>query len=134
MLNSTNVADFASKIEWETAGVIIVNGGITIVAVMLLALLVVGAALVVSKAVRFPLYDVFLLVSDLAKEKIEQYKKSEKNPEKKLEPFCLSMLGLTIRAQGIRGKIMFIALLGSLAALAETVIPNDFGLGGLPIP
>ena len=130
MRNGTGVVDFASEIEWGTAVSTLANGSLTIGIVTALALLGIGAALLISKAVQFPLSDVFLLANELVKKQIEQYKKSEKKPE----PFCLSMLGLTIRAQGIRGKMMFVALLTSLAALAETVIPDDFGLSGLQIP
>ena len=130
MPNSTDITDFISKVEWETTASIFANGVLVIGVGVALALLAIGATWLISKVIKFPLSDVFLFVNESVKKQIEQYKKSEKKPE----PFCLSVLGLTIRAQGIRGKIMFIALLGSIAALVETVIPNDFGLGAIQIP
>ena len=130
MPNSTDITDFISKVEWETTASIFANGVLVIGVGVVLALLAIGATWLISKAIKFPLSDVFLFANESVKKQIEQYKKSEKKPE----PFCLSVLGLTIRAQGIRGKIMFIALLGSIAALVETVIPNDFGLGAIQIP
>lgn len=130
MPNSADITDFISKVEWETTASIFVNGVLVIGVGVALALLAIGATWLISKVIKFPLSDVFLFANESVKKQIEQYKKSEKKPE----PFCLSVLGLTIRAQGIRGKIMFIALLGSIAALVETVIPNDFGLGAIHIP
>lgn len=130
MPNSTDITDFISKVEWETTASIFANGVLVIGVGVVLALLAIGATWLISKVIKFPLSDVFLFANESVKKQIEQYKKSEKKPE----PFCLSVLGLTIRAQGIRGKIMFIALLGSIAALVETVIPNDFGLGAIQIP
>ena len=130
MPNSADIMDFISKVEWETTASIFVNGVLVIGVGVALALLAIGATWLISKVIKFPLSDVFLFANESVKKQIEQYKKSEKKPE----PFCLSVLGLTIRAQGIRGKIMFIALLGSIAALVETVIPNDFGLGAIHIP
>ena len=130
MPNSADITDFISKVEWETTASIFVNGVLVIGVGVALALLAIGATWLISKVIKFPLSDVFLFANESVKKPIEQYKKSEKKPE----PFCLSVLGLTIRAQGIRGKIMFIALLGSIAALVETVIPNDFGLGAIHIP
>ena len=130
MPNSADITDFISKVEWETTASIFVNGVLVIGVGVALALLAIGATWLISKVIKFPLSDVFLFANESVKKQIEQYKKSEKKPE----PFCLSVLGLTIRAQGIRGKIMFIALLGSIGALVETVIPNDFGLGAIQIP
>lgn len=130
MPNSTDITDFISKVEWETMASIFVNGVLVIGVGVVLVLFAIGATWLISKVIKFPLSDVFLFANESVKKQIEQYKKSEKKPE----PFCLSVLGLTIRAQGIRGKIMFIALLGSIAALVETVIPNDFGLGAIQIP
>ena len=130
MPNSTDITDFISKVEWETTASIFANGVLVIGVGVALALLAIGATWLISKVIKFPLSDVFLFANESVKKQIEQYKKSEKKPE----PFCLSVLGLTIRAQGIRGKIMFIALLGSIAALVEAAIPNDFGLGAIQIP
>ena len=130
MPNSTDITDFISKVEWETTASIFANGVLVIGVGVALALLAIGATWLISKVIKFPLSDVFLFANESVKKQIEQYKKSEKKPE----PFCLSVLGLTIRAQGIRGKIMFIALLGSIAALVEAAISNDFGLGAIQIP
>ena len=130
MPNSTDITDFISKVEWETTASIFANGVLVIGVGVALALLAIGATWLISKVIKFPLSDVFLFANESVKKQIEQYKKSEKKPE----PFCLSVLGLTIRSQGIRGKIMFIALLGSIAALVEAAIPNDFGLGAIQIP
>ena len=80
-----------------------------------LVLLAIGTAWLISKAVQFSLQGIFSLTRNLVKERINQHKKSENNPE----PFCLSMFGLIIMAQGIRGKIMFISLSGSLTALLK---------------
>lgn len=48
-------------------------------------------------------------------QKIKQVKEKEKQNDKQ-RPFLLSMFGITIMAEGLTGKIMFIALLGSIAA------------------
>ena len=97
MPNSADITDFISKVEWETTASIFVNGVLVIGVGVALALLAIGATWLISKVIKFPLSDVFLFANESVKKQIEQYKKSEKKPE----PFCLSVLGLTIRAQGI---------------------------------
>ena len=133
MLNRTNVVDFANTIELQAIISTVVNNAITIGVVTILVILAIGSAWVVSKLIKFPISDIFGLVGDLVKDRIKQYQKSDKAPE----PWCLSMLGIRIEANGIRGKIMFITLLGSLATLAGGIIPNEldlFGTDGLLAP
>ena len=45
--------------------------------------------------------------------KIDQVKENKNGKQK---PFFLSMLGITIIAEGLTGRIIFIGLLGSIAA------------------
>ena len=124
MLNGTDVVIFVDKIEWQTAFSTFVNGAIAIGLVTVLIALAIGAICLISRIVKFPISDMFALARDLAKDRINQYKASDKKPE----PFCLSMLGIKIEAHGIRGKIMFIALLSSMAALVGSALPNEFSL------
>ena len=133
MLNGTDVVGFVDKIEWQSVFFTLVHGVMTIGVVIILASLVIGAIHLISKITKFPISDIFALVRDLVLDRIKQYKESNK----KSEPFCLSILGIKIEACGIQGKIMFIALLGSMATLVGNVIPNGINfidINNLQIP
>ena len=89
------------------------NIAVWIAVVVVLALIVIVAIRLVGWATGLPTGKIFEYAKELMGQKIEQVKENKNGKQK---PFLLSMFGITILAEGLTGRIMFIALLGSIAA------------------
>ena len=89
------------------------NIAVWIAVVVVLALIVIVIIRLVGKATGLPTGKIFECAKALMEQKIEQVKENKNGKQK---PFILSMFGITILAEGLTGRIMFIALLGSIAA------------------
>ena len=115
MLNVTDTLAGAAEVVLQTAIPVFLNIVIWTAVVIVLALIVIGAIRLVGWAAGLPTGKIFECAKVLMEQKIKQVKEKEKQNDKQ-RPFLLSMFGITIMAEGLTGKIMFIALLGSIAA------------------
>ena len=97
----------------QTAIPVFLNIAAGIVVVVGLALIVIGAIYLVGLVTSLPTGKIFECARTLLERKIEQVKENKNGKQK---PFFLSMFGITIMAEGLTGRIMFIGLLGSIAA------------------
>ena len=95
----------------------VMNIIIWIGAIVLLAAIVIGAIRLIGRMAGLPTEKIFECARAVVERKLEQVK--EKGG--KQEPFRLDMLGVKIRAEGLTGKIMFMALLGSIAAAGASI-------------
>ena len=99
--------------------------GVTVILVVIVVL----AIRLIGKATKLPVDKIFESVRVLLERKAKEIK--VKNG--KQNPFVLSMMGITIMADGVAGKIIFIALLSTIATTAGSIgiiVFEDFN----PIP
>ena len=113
MLNVTDTLAGAAEVVLQTAIPVFLNIVVWIVVVVVLALIVIGTIRLVGWATGLPTGKIFKCASALIEQKIKQVKTNQNGKQR---PFFLSMFGITILAEGLTGRIMFIALLGSIAA------------------
>ena len=113
VLNVTDTLDGSFEVVLQTAIPVFLNIAAGIVVVVGLALIVIGAIYLVGLVTGLPTGKIFECARTLLERKIEQVKGNKNGKQK---PFLLSMFGITIMAEGLTGRIMFIALLGSIAA------------------
>ena len=90
---------------------------------VLLAVIVIGAIRLIGRVTGLPTEKIFECARVVMERKLEQVKE---NKGGKQEPFRLDMLGIKIRAEGLTGRIIFITLLGSIAAAGASI--NGFWL------
>lgn len=102
----------------QLAFLAVVNIIIWIGAAVLLAVIAIGAILLIGRVVGLPPEKIFECTRAVMERKLEQVKE---NKGGKQGPFRLDMLGIKIRAEGLTGKIMFVALLGSIAAAGASI-------------
>ena len=95
---------------------------------VLLIVIVVYAVRLIGKVMDLPVNNLFESVKILMERTTDQIK----DKKHKQKPFSLSMLGITIIADGFTGKIIFIALLGTIATTAGSLVVGleDFN----PVP
>ena len=101
------------EVVLQTAIPVFLNIAVWIAVVVVLALIVIVAIRLVGSVTGLPTGKIFECARTLMERKIEQAKENKNGKQK---PFILSMFGITILAEGLTGRIMFIALLGSIAA------------------
>ena len=114
-MNVTDTLAGSFEVVLQTAIPVFLNIAVWIAVVIVLALIVIVAIRLVGWATGLPTGKIFECAKALMEQKIEQVKEKEKQNDKQ-RPFLLSMFGITILAEGLTGRIMFIALLGSIAA------------------
>lgn len=85
---------------------------------VLLTVIVIGAIRLIGRVAGLPTEKIFECARAVMERKLEQVKT---NKGGKQGPFCLNMLGITIRAEGLTGKIIFVTLLGSIAAAGASI-------------
>ena len=126
MLDLTYLKQILTEFGLEMAFFTFVHGIIWIIVVGLLTLFAIGVIRLVGKVTGLPVDSLLESVKTLMKQKIEQFK----NQSGRQNPFSLSMLGITITARGFTGKIIFIALLGTIATTAGSLVVGleDFNL------
>ena len=113
MLSVTDTLAGAAEVVLQTAIPTFLNIAVWIAVIVVLALIIIGTIRLVGWATGLPTGKIFECAKALAEQKIEQVKKKQNGRQR---PFLLSMFGITILAEGLTGRIMFIALLGSIAA------------------
>ena len=113
VLNVTDTLAGSFEVVLQTAIPVFLNIAVWITVVLVLALIVIGTIRLVGRATGLPTGKIFECAKTLMEQKIEQVKENKNGKQK---PFILSMFGITILAEGLTGRIMFIALLGSIAA------------------
>ena len=113
ILNVTDMLAGSFEVVLQTAIPTFLNIAVWIAVVVVLALIVNVAIRLVGRTTGLPTGKIFECAKTLVEQKIEQVKE---NKNGKQNPFILSMFGITIMAEGLTGRIMFIALLGSIAA------------------
>ena len=121
VLNVTDTLAGSFEVVLQTAIPTFLNIAVWIVVVIVLALIVIVAIRLVGWATGLPTGKIFEYAKELMGQKIEQVKEKQNDKQR---PFILSMFGITILAEGLTGRIMFIALLGSIAA-AVAVITSE---------
>ena len=109
------------EVVLQTAIPTFLNIAVWIIVIVVLALIVIGTIRLVGRVTGLPTGKIFECAKTLMEQKIEQVKENKNGKQK---PFILSMFGITILAEGLTGRIMFIALLGSIAA-AVAVITSE---------
>ena len=118
MLDLTFLKQILTEFGLEVAFFTFVHGIVWIIVVGLLTLFAIGVIRLVGKVTGLPVDSLLEKVKALMEQKIEQFK----NQDGKQNPFFLSMLGITITADGVTGKIIFIALLSTIAATAGGLV------------
>ena len=113
VLNVTDTLTGSFEVVLQAAIPTFLNIAVWIAVVVVLALIVIGTIRLVGWATGLPTGKIFECAKALVEQKIEQVKENKNGKQK---PFILSMFGITIMAEGLTGRIMFIALLGSIAA------------------
>ena len=127
MLNVTGLQSIVTDFElmFFTFLYILSWIGVTVILVVIVVL----AIRLIGKATKLPVDKIFESVRVLLERKAKEIK--VKNG--KQNPFVLSMMGITIMADGVAGKIIFIALLSTIATTAGSIgiiVFEDFN----PIP
>ena len=116
MLNVTGlqpiVADF--ELMFFTFLYILSWIGVTVILVVIVVL----AIRLIGKATKLPVDKIFESIRVLS----EQKAKGLKVKNDKQNPFVLSMLGITIMADGVTGKIIFIALLSTIVTATGSLV------------
>ena len=97
---------------------VVVDIIIWIGAAVLLAVIIIGAIRLIGRVAGLPTKKIFECARAVMERKLEQVKE---NKGGKQEPFRLDMLGIKIQAEGLTGRIIFIALLGSIAAAGASI-------------
>ena len=101
----------------QSAILVVADIIIWIGAAVLLAIIVIVAIRLIGRVAGLPTEKIFECARIVMERKLEQVKENKG----KQEPFRLDMLGIKIRAEGLTGKIIFITLLGSIAAAGASV-------------
>lgn len=102
----------------QSAILAVVDIVIWVGAAVLLAVIVIGAIRLIGRMAGLPTEKIFECARAVMERKLEQVKE---NKGGKQEPFRLDMLGIKIRAEGLTGKIIFMTLLGSIAAAGASI-------------
>ena len=113
VLNVMDTLTGSFEVVLQAAIPMFLNIAVWIAVVVVLALIVIGTIRLVGWATGLPTGKIFKYSGTLLEQKIKQVKENKNGKQK---PFLLSMFGITILAEGLTGRIMFIALLGSIAA------------------
>ena len=127
MLNVTGLQPIVTDFELMFFAFLYILSWIGVAAVLVIA--VVLAIRLIGKATGLPVGKIFKIAGALLDQKITEIK----DKTGKQKPFSLSMLGITITANGVAGKIIFIALLSTIATTAGGLVViglEDFN----PIP
>ena len=128
MLDLACLKQMLTEFGLEMAFFTFVHGIVWIIVVGLLVLLAMGVIYLIGKVTGLPVDSLLKNVKTLMKQKIKQFK----NQSGRQKPFSLSMLGITITAKGFTGKIIFVALLGTIATTTGSLVVGleDFN----PVP
>ena len=118
MLNVTDTLTSAGEVVFQTALLTFLNIAAWIAVAVGLVLIVIGVIYLVGWAIGLPTGKIFKCAKTLIGQKIKQVKDNQNGTQR---PFFLSMFGITIIAEGFTGKIMFVGLLGSIAAAGAGV-------------
>lgn len=102
----------------QSAILVIVDILIWIGAAVLLAIIIIGAIRLIGRMAGLPIKKIFECAGAVMERKLDQVRE---NKGGKQEPFRLDMLGIKIQAEGLTGRIIFIALLGSIAAAGASI-------------
>ncbi len=102
----------------QSAILVVADIVIWIGAAVLLAVIVIGAIRLIGRVAGLPTEKIFECARIVMDRKFEQVKE---NKGGKQEPFRLDMLGVKIRAEGLTGRVIFLALLGSIAAAGASI-------------
>jgi len=115
-----NLTDTLAEVDVMLQSTIlaVMNIIIWIGAAVLLVVIVIGAIHLIGRMAGLPTKKIFECARAVIERKLEQVKE---NKGGKQEPFRLDMLGIKIRAEGLTGRIIFIALLGSIAAAGASI-------------
>ena len=127
MLNVTGLQPIVTDFELIFFILLYILSWIGVIAV--LVVVVVLTIRLIDEVIKLPVGKIFELAGILLDQKITEIK----NQTGKQKSFSLSMLGITITAKGVAGKIIFIALLGTIATTAGGLVVtglDDFN----PIP
>lgn len=101
----------------QSAILVVADIIIWIGATVLLVIIAIVAIRLIGRVAGLPTEKIFECARIVMERKLEQVKENKG----KQEPFRLDMLGIKIRAEGLTGKIIFITLLGSIAAAGASV-------------
>ena len=127
MLNVTGWQSIITDFELMFFAFLYILSWIGVTAVLVVA--VVWTIRLIGNVTGLPVGEIFKIAGALLDQKVKEIKKQTG----KQKPFFLSMLGITITADGVTGKIIFIALLSTIAATAGGLVViglEDFN----PIP
>ena len=127
MLNVTGWQPIVTDFKLMLFAFLYILSWIGVTAVLVIA--VVLAIRLIGNVTGLPVGKIFKIAGALLDQKITDIK----NQNDKQKPFFLSMLGITIMADGVTGKIIFIALLSTIATTAGSLVViglEDFN----PIP
>ncbi|MDE0526159.1 MAG: hypothetical protein OXI27_06145 [Thaumarchaeota archaeon] len=115
-----NLTDMLAEVDvvLQSAILAVVDIVIWVGAAVLLAVIVIGAIRLIGRMAGLPTEKIFECARAVMERKLEQVKE---NKGGKQEPFRLDMLGIKIRAEGLTGKIIFMTLLGSIAAAGASI-------------
>ena len=120
MLNVTGLQPIVTDFELMFFTLLYILSWIGII--VLLVIIVVLAIRLIGKTTKLPVDKILELAGALLEQNIKRIK--VKNNSQK--PFVLSMFGITIMADGTAGKIIFVALLGSIVAAIGNLIVIGF--------
>lgn len=115
-----NLSDTLAEVDGmlQLAIPVVVGIIIWIGAAVLLAVIVILAIRLIGRVAGLPTEKIFECARAVMERKLDQVKE---NKGGKQGPFRLDMLGIKIRAEGLTGKIIFITLLGSIAAAGASI-------------
>ena len=127
MLNVTGLQPIVTDFELMFFAFLYILSWIGVTAVLVVA--VVWAIRLIGNVTGLPVGKIFKIAGASLDQKIKGVKGKNDNQK----PFILSMLGITIMADGVAGRIIFIALLSTIATTAGGLVViglEDFN----PIP
>lgn len=120
MLNVTGLQPIVTDFELMFFTLLYILSWICII--VLLVIIAVLAIRLIGKTTKLPVDKILELAGALLEQNIKGIK--VKNNSQK--PFVLSMFGITIMADGAAGKIIFVALLGSIVAAIGNLVVIGF--------
>ena len=127
MLNVTVWQSIATDFELMSFAFLYILAWTGVTTVLVIAAVL--AIRFIGEATGLPVGKIFKIAGALLDQKITDIK----NQNDKQKPFFFSMLGITIMADGVTGKIIFIALLSTIATATGSLVViglEDFN----PIP
>ena len=117
MLNLTGTVT-AVEVVLQATIPVVVSALIWIGVALFLIWIIAMAIRQIGRAAGLPTEKIFECARIVMERKLEQVRE---NKNDKQEPFRLDMLGIKIRAEGLTGRVIFIALLGSIAAAGASI-------------